>query len=521
MDSLFKNANQKLTRQNINDINEPLVITGRDETTGMVEYLDGDQSPKIINAIVKRFCTTVKKSDDGFEEYEADPIATMEAAVKLGLFEVVTVDAYRKIAYELASLTRNTSFEYPDSDDDFKAAFEFERERGGFGLKLGRADVLSTATGSSCLLVQELGGRLDYQPIAQNRIWFVFGNTIDDGGIKRPVNTQNINEASQIIIELSRSNNESNFIAFLPRQDCLENGRCVRYSATKFDDIPEVGSPLANETENDAGEPANPLTVLQNRNEQWANSEVPVVVWRGSLAQVGVTLLPFDGELYKQGLELDVSASRVLTSGSKSATGMTVFSTEMGASPLPPTGLGEGFAQLRPGGTVNLLAQPVSNSVGQSDIINRAFGYLADARGVPPYRVVVKDNAVAPSGEALKEMDKPAHKTRQDRHTLNSPAMNQLFEIEKSIIAISNDDPTWAQDVKQLWICHDEKYTQTRKEVLEYIKLELDAGLTDRANALVATSDKFNTREDAQEWLNSLVAAPVAAAAPRFGSSKQ
>ena len=267
--TLFEKTDGKLEREHRDNLDDYNWVTGDEYTNKIVEYLDGNKTGPTIDLMVRRFCSQIKKTDDGYESHSIDVIEARQAAVKAGLFELLPLGILDGIAGRLAGLNGNCEYLYSRDgkpDDDFAANMSEERERGKYSLKLGRLDLLSTASGSSCMMVQESGGKLDYQPIQSNKIWICFGARIWQDGEERAVNNQLINEASAVVVLLSSADgNKSNYVAFFPRSEQYPNGKCVSYKSDKWSNIPED----AQQHTDNSGEYVNPLTALQKKSRNW------------------------------------------------------------------------------------------------------------------------------------------------------------------------------------------------------------------------------------------------------------
>jgi hypothetical protein len=474
----------RLTRLHIEDVKNR-AVSGGEKVSTMLDYLDGGAHPQILKKMALRYCRRIERDpdwqSDGAEPqnnglYFANPILSAQAAVEAGLFEITTIDAYQKITRYVANLTQDTSYKYYDeSGNEWDGSEDIEqaREDGGFNLKLARCDEISVATGCCGFMPQQLGSSMDYQPIQSNRLWVVHADEIIDESIdgenkRRPTNKLNIEEATVVVIELgSIGNGKFEFLAIYPRSNMNERGRHVKYTASKWSDIPDVGIVGASEHYNKAGEIDNPLTTLQETNQNWEAPEIPIVIWYGVPVGVGSKLLPTMDALYETCLELDLGNSRALTTANKSATGVTVISSELGANTIMPDNLGEGMNQLGSGNAMNIISIPGANVETLQRVVETQAAFLAEAYGMPSHMVKVSDGNMVHSGTALVQMTQVANRMRMKRAEINRTAMARIFEIEKGIAAISRDEADYGIGIRQEWEVEPMTYVKTDMERFE------------------------------------------------------
>ena len=532
--AFFKTERGRLERIHIsNDELDGAGVTGEPIVSEIIDYADGNQRTHVLNKYAQRFCERITKRNSGevgsdADTYYSDPVLAATAAVDSGKLEVVDIGTMTKIKRIVASLSRDAEYIFTNENgepvDEFEADIQEAREAGQYLLKLKRADELAVTCGASALLVQTLGARLSYQPIPSNQIYIAHAAEIKEGDDYRPADSLDLEEASVVVIQLGAASSSTwNFVAYYPRSDVYPKGRMVKYESAQWYEIPEAEAQGAVEHYDRADEIANPLTVLQDSAQDWGIPEIPVVLWYGTADGIGSELIPTDDNLFENDKEINLSECRLMTAAIKSATGVIVFSTELGGSPVMPDNLSEGLVALKPGQSLNVLNVPGANSAALDNVTERLTAYISEAYGVPSYKISIGKNTQIPSGVALVEMNKPEANYRRDRANTNAANVSRIFNIERGLAAIDNDDPSFGAGIKQTWVVNDPTYTQTEAEIQAAIKEDIALGVIDKRAAVRMRVDGMESATDEQidTYLASLVAATAAAprAIGRFGGA--
>lgn len=512
--TFLEKKNSPKTRVSVSDIEgawEPQ--KGRDKVSRGIEYHDGDDRYQTLEAMCERYAVEVKKEMNGkgeIETYVAKTVTAKKAAIKNNLYEVVNLGLTRKISSLVASLVDTSKWTYTKdgkpADDDAESITE-EREEGSFDLRLSRVDELSVLTGCSAMLTQVLGGKYNYQPIPLDRVWVVFGETVQQDEDERPVDTLNLEDAQVVIIQLA----EEEFVAYFGRSDVYEQGRCVKYESENWAAIPDVNDDTADDYRDDSGEVANPLTMWQDDQSDWSTPEYPIIIWQGTSNGVGKTIMPVMLNLVDASREIDLSASRTSMSANKGARGAWLLTSSAGSQGGVTPPIDEGMAALKEGQSAVVLTVPSGNIETASKVNQDAAAYLSDSIGVPAYQISVDQGANFPSGAALIEAQKPLNAMRQKRYKLNRAEMAKQFEIEKALAGIETGDPV-AVDVKQNWVVAPIDVQKTDLEILEEEEKRIAMKISDKVNAIVATNRNVESREDAEAYLEQLEPEVVAVA---------
>jgi hypothetical protein len=477
----------------------------------MIDSLDGNDSKYIEEKMATRYATTVDKVKDQVDGTEKTWLVrnneAKNAAIANGLFEIVGLHTYNHIVRETASLfTIGSEYEYEGSGnvDTFAEDLEAAREMANRDLSMGRVDELSVATGSSCVLVQVLGSILNYQAIPRDKIWVAFNNTIFENNVERPANQLNIEEATAIVIQLDDADSSGNasYVAYYGRSDKYPQGRQVKYSAKKWDDVPEVGQ-TGEDAGTDAefdGEAGNPMTVWQDQQGSgFVSPEYPIAIWTGSTSGYGKELLPITEGLYKQTLELDLGASRVLMSALKSARGVFAFSRDMESSNVLPEVIDEGGVVLEHGQTLATHSIPGINIKEAMAVLKEMAAITSEAWQVPAYRIGINATSV-PSGAALRELNRPLIRNRDSRIQLNRSNVSRIYDIERILASMENGSAT-GEAIEETWVPNEVQFERDRLEVLNEKKLELEMKITHLERVAEEVFPHIDTEEQAENWI--------------------
>ena len=528
----------KLTRYHIPDLSDKVAITGTSNVSTMVDYLDGNYKQHIAAGLIRRYAHRITKNPDAVtidngspddQVYYSELQLGPKAAIEAGLFEILGTEYYQKISRHAASLSSDIEFEFVTEGgadaDEFGTELLAARDAAGFRQRLGRCDEIAVATGSACMHVQVLGGKFVYTPVPANMVWFAYANGVVEDDEDRAVDMLNIEEASVVVVQLDSGENNT-YVAYFPRSDMYPRGRMVKYEAKRWQDIPSPwdGRNAVEATDN-AGEIANPLTVLQDDSGDYTRPEVPVIPWIGTIKGIGTSIIPVDSALYNTCVELDMSLSRAFTSLNKSATGNLIFTTEKGASPVWADNLGEGVNMLKPGQSAIMLNLPPAGGEALLTGVEKGGAMIGDSYGVPDYLLAVGDSVNVPSGAALMELNQPAAKMRRKRADINTGNMDRLFKVEVSLAAIDNEDPSFGAGIEQKWIVKDMSYVKTDEQRLNEAKLAKELKLKGQRELIRDYVEGMENASDEQidAYIADLKldAAPAAPALGRFSAATQ
>lgn len=517
--SLFEEKPGKRERLDVSKLSDAWTEQrGREDVTEALDYHDGNDIEHIEKKMAERFATELVKEKDpitGAEKvYVRKTLAAQKAAIRHGLLETVVYGMTRKVTGVVATLMENSEFSFirdEEVDEEFKKDITKDRQDGSFDLKLGRIDEMSVLTGSAAGLVQVLGGKFDYPPIAADKIWMLFNDTIIQDDEERPTNKLEIEDAVCVIVQVD----VEKFAAYYGRSAKHPDGRFVTYEGTTWEAIPDGDVVSDGDHTNDDGTMSNPLTVWQNTNKDYSTPEYPIFTWYGSPQSVGKDIMPISLSLYDVSKEIDLSASRTLMSANKNARGMIFFTNDAGASPNQPDSFDEGVNMLGAGQGALVLTVPSSNIDTAQKVNADVAANLANSYAVPPYHMPQSMGAIqVPSGTALFELNRPLNQQRQRRYKLNQSGMDRVFRIETALASIENGS-TVSEGVVQRWSVLPPELHKQDIDLLNELKLKKELGTVDAAQIVVESNDDVEDREEAEKYLADLV--PVVAPVPTNG----
>lgn len=407
---------------------------------------------QVKNAIVKRFGTGIRRTKDSsgntLESYVKEGF---DARMSAGHIEVVGVGLGHTITSALATLFtepgqrfsivgvdgEETPSEVSDWLSDFRTASQFING-------LTQADEEAVQLGCSVLLVEFFEGHLKYRTIDPGKVKVRFDGAVESDGETRPVNYQDIEDATCVIIETGTIDAETrSYVAIFGRSYTYPNGRYVSYmSDSDGKDVPDVGTDGVYEWTTAGGEIANPLSLYANDHPDLDLPEYPVVLFYGGHVRMD-RLFPISTSLLEESIEADVAASHIRATSSDNARGTLVVkkSRENPTAKLPTHLRGE--VSLEHGVEIESITTDSAASTVAWELLKAENIASAQSYGVPDYYVSSEDHTVeASSGVALKIRTGPLIKFRGKRAAINAPSVAKLFEVEKALIAmfVQGDD---------------------------------------------------------------------------------
>jgi hypothetical protein len=445
-----------------------------------VTYLNGGHMQLIRRAMAERFATIVERVKDPDSGKVTSHILrskpAADAAIQLGLMETVSTYIMQRITRERSTLfSYGAKYEYDPASEALAVGLSELRDASRHNLTCQRMDWVACGVGSSALLIQQLGARLNYQQIDPDKIWVAFAETITDAqsGVVRPTDRLHLDDASAVVIQLVGSDGAGRckYVAYFGASEEYPRGRMVAYTATMWHEIPSAvhgGDYLA-----DDGEIANPLTLWRQMRNDATIPEYPVICWSGD-GIISTTVLPVSLGLWDQSRELDVSLSRVLMAGLKGARGVFEIHREAGGSTTLPENADEGVVLTEQGISIKTHSGNAPSVDAALRVIDAIASHTAAAHGVPGYKVSISTQAVVPSGAALALMNQPALQERDRRINLNRSQALRMFRIETSLISAANGTPI-AAGVTERW--NPEPVPQIRDEMQERLIAEKDLAL--------------------------------------------
>jgi hypothetical protein len=455
------------------------------------------------------------KSTDVLETYTKK---NFDVLVDAGAYETIPIGWGHKVVNAHATMFSEPQNKYTlvhdtvDDTEKAEAVLNRSREEGGFTSNIVRADRMSMQCGSSALLMSFEDDAVTYQVIKPTAIKAVFGTYIESNGVLRNVQTNNIEDASLIIIQLGAVDvNKWNYLAIYGRSSTYKQGRWVTYQSGNTAKVPELYQDGAIEFEI-KGKYCNPLSYYANLNPDLILPEYPISVIHSGLTGDD-DLLPTYNTIYQESLEFDVAASHTLGRSQVGATGTFLIERDNTAmsKPLPRTV--NGVVALSPGMRGSILnydsqAIEVAYNTLKKEMIDSAAGY-----SVPDYMISTDDYTLeASSGIALQVKTRPLIKTRRRRIEDNQPSVKKIFDVEKAFISLfsteAEADIRLLEECRQVWDAGELELPENKKETVERLVSLLEKGITDTIGAIreyyqlstdeeaIALYDKMKERAD-------------------------
>ena len=501
----------------------------RPSTVSASRYFDRlNDSAQIQAKAIDRFATGIVKTGGGGENsttsgYEQYRKGKTAKAVETGKYETVSTGIGSQIASETASLFTSPGLNWQfrsgtgeDSEQDEEATRNIAviRRWGGFESKITALDF-----GSVCLLTTLMhigwkGDRIFYDILIPDTVFLCWGDMITEEityndtteSVTRRVDKTDIEDASAVILCTGQAddregNTLNSYLAYVGSSVEYPDGRMVSYLADKGLPLPKVGSSnIINEHARDGSSVANPLTYLRNngkgKTEGFGDSEYPIVIFSGGSAQINADgqLMPISTELHKTCIEIELSYGNAMRYGSGSARGKNVITQEQGTSGALPENLDD--IALSPGQSYQILGRDGKNSVDYMSVLKDTVNAAAAAYGVPGF--ILSGVGIAPaSGVSLAIQLAPMRKYRDRRIKINRPAVQRIFEIEKSLLAEQYPSyPPIPADTVQLWDPGAMEIPQTLEERIASAKAGEDGFYFDHIQALMIVHN-LATREEA------------------------
>jgi hypothetical protein len=449
---------------------------------------------------------TVKAGDTGitYEVVDNKAFATRMAA---GHIEVVSVGLGHKIVGAHATLfseesqnfdilVEGTSGDDTDAEsagtDSEKASDLLDELRGGerFREALVRADAESNwLLGGSPILVEFNGKSLKYSVIDPGRMQVLFDESVETEDGSRPADLTDIEDATCVVIETgSLTDIVHSYLAIFARCEDYPQGRYVTFKSSGTGrSIPVPGSDRTWDWEHE-GKPANPLTVYGDLNPELDIPEYPITIIYSGMAK-SEYLLPVSDSLLREALEADVAASHIRATSADNARGTHAFEkSEMGGTQSIPRSL-RGDVVLEPG--QKLTAVPMQQNAPQVawDLLKEQMTSTGQGYSVPDFYMRSEDYTVdASSGAALKMRSKALNKAREIAAARNTPSIDRLFLIERSLILmfadISEQEKALIERCEQTWDPGDLEIPEDEAALDESIRRNLEIPLYDTIEAV-------------------------------------
>lgn len=473
-----------------------------------VEYMTGKSHKHIRTMMAERFATVVERIKDPDSGKTTSHILRSKpaaaAAIALGLQEVAVTALMQRINRERATLySFGARYGYDPAPETFGADVADLRAASEHVLMCQRMDWIACGVGSSAMMIQVIGDRLNYQQIDPDKIWIGFAETIIEDDEERPVNQREIEDASCIVIQLAGTNEQgqSKYVAIFGASGDYPRGRQVAFFASSKDQIPAVGSGDASEYM-DAEGIGNPLTIWKQRQNDPRMLEYPIAVCLGEVV-ASPELMPVNLSLFEQSKEIDLSYSRLLMSGLKGARGVFELHRDAAGSVVLPDNVDEGIVVTESGITLKTHSPNSGNVTSALQVVDALIAHTAASYGIPLYKVSISQNTAVPSGVALQIMNQPMMMERQRRIELNRAQNARMFAIEMALVSATEGTPIGA-GVVESWEPNPIPVVVDEREQREIARADLEMKVASVERVAMRLFSEINTVEQARNYIEEL-----------------
>lgn len=469
----------------------------------------------VRDAMIRRYAQVIVPEVDEVSGAETASIYRANSRLKLdwaaqqailaGQQETVRLYLYNSIVRARATLFSEPTAHYEYEGETTEEIIEDVRDDGNANLSAIRWDTMADGIGSCALYIANAGGVMQYSPIPPHRIWIVFSPTIHDGEMERATNTERIDEATTVVIELAGDGESRRFCAWYGPSDVYPDGRQVQYAGKAWDEIPEVGADAALDYSISAGgfvrgarDVGNPLSLIAQ--SQGANGApvYPIVILYGTTLSMGI--LPMSSSLYDVCCEVDLMGSMILGAAGKGARGAKAL--QRGTDPNIPDSVDEAMVLLGREQELTNVGWPASHAADAMKVLDGFARHIAEAHQVPGFMVVADQAGEIPSGVALELMMLPLRRNRDARVELNRRSVARRFEIERLIINGDQGTATIPYDERETWIAGQPKMPRDPLIDLQTWEKKISMRAGDLAD-MVQDMYSFSTREQSIGWLES------------------
>jgi len=510
--SILSRTNPK-RRHKVPDLSKCSTGVDASKVSHMARSLIGEGDIDLVReAMIERYAQVVVAEKDmmGVETsalYRANSRLKVDYAAKeaimAGQQEIVRMYLYNSIVRQRATLFTEPSQRYEYENESTGEALGEVREDSGANIVAQRWDSYADGMGSCALYVSDAGGRLSYSEIPPSKIWYGFSESILDGDKDRATNTDDLDEATVVVIEIAPAGDKRRFAAWYGPGDEYENGRQCVYCAENWYDIPAVGNPGSVDYSmsisgfaKGATDVANPLTLIAQSQGAQGSPTYPLAILYGDSMQSG--LMPTTSSLYDVCAELDLMGSMIIGAAGSGARGMVAFNR--GTDTSIPDNVREGMVLM---GRDQALAQagwPASHAKDAMGVINEFARHIAEAHAVPGWLVVADQSGEVPSGVALEIMTMPLTRNRQARIELNKHSVARRFDIERLVINGAVGSAAIPYDDRETWHAGERTWPVDKEQTLRTWQTRINMGESDLADVVMELRS-INTHEEALNWL--------------------
>ena len=504
-----------LSRKTMQELSISQIVVDETAVDDQLAYFHRrEDHAQVRTGIKKVYGTGIKKSDDPGKSGNANETyvrAGLTDRVDAGMVPTIAAGFGAKITDALATLHTEPGQRFTlvhDTAKDTKEAqdlLDAHRDEGAFLSSVTKADERSVQVGSSAVMTSFSDDKLSYQALSPSDIRAYFADTIIDGDQPRAVNKKDIEDATVVVIRLDQIDVMTwSYLAIFGRSDIYPQGRHVTFRANnKTTDIPKPGDGNAQDYRI-GGELANPLSYYANLHPDEKLPEYPIAVIDGGVTESS-GVMPTYSSLYEDSLEMDISASHLLSTSGDAARGTTVVTRNEQAAgkPLPRTLRGQ--VSLEVGMGIEHVPHGASESVAALEVHTKLMVEVGAGYGVPDYMIVSEDYTVeASSGTALEAKTRSLKIKREKRVNFNRDRVTKIFDISKSLMGLFLDPSTPGLSLlvacRQTWEAGELRLPENRNETAERVVKLMDKGVYDTVAAIRIVYQLATDEEAIEEY---------------------
>ncbi len=504
MSSVLTTTPTKILRQHVANPEQYRDGIDRGAVAEVVQTLHRTNDIGLVrDAMINRYAKTIHKSTDQNTGATTSKLVTgrveamdqgMMQAILAGQFEITRQYTMDMIVRKSATLFSEDGLRYEYDTDGVDETMLELRTDSGANISVQRWDSLACGTGSSLLYLSVMNGVLQESEVPLCSFWYAFGNTVTEAdGNVRPPNTDNIDEASVVVMELGAAGNDGKgrFAAWYGPSSLYDMGRHCVYEANAWYEIPDVGDhgsgvldyTLSGNMETGAGmdEIANPLTAWADQSSDWGVPVYPFVILYYDPLSSG--LLPSSTSLYDACQEFDLAGSLILGAAGKGARGLqAVEQADGGASTTLPDNVSEGYVVIGRGLQLSQKGWSPAHAKAASEVLDHAIRNAATAFNVPSFLVSPNQSGNVPSGVALDIMMDPMRRFRQSRINLNRRSVARRFDVERALVNATLGTETIPTGAREVWVAGNIEIPRDPQLVVETWTARIAAGEADIAD---------------------------------------
>lgn len=469
---------------------------------------------QIRSAVIKRYFTGIKKTKSAsgadLETYtKADAKKVDE-----GMVETVSVGFGHTVSNAMAKMFTEPgqSFELMtesggDATEATALLTDF-REESQYLDGLVQVNREAVQMGSTAMYLQWAEGKIKYKSVDPGKIKVCYHPVILSDNEPRPVDYEQIEDATCVIIETGTVDAETkSYVAFFGRSADNPLGRYVTYTAgDDGKDVPEPGADGTYDWKAPTGEIANPLSWYSFQNPDRLTPEYPLAVFHGGHVRRD-RLFPLSLSLLEESLEADVAASHIRATSQDHARGTLALERDQKAETKPlPRNL-RGDVALLAGQKIAAVSGDASAGTVAWELLKESNIASAAGYGVPDFYVSSEDHTIeAASGIALKVRAAPLEKFRDEQIAINRPSVDKVFQVEKAFLDLYLDDPAVDQLVgcTQRWEPGPVDYPEDEQLIVDNVTKLVAIGAFDTIEA-IQTIYQLPSETDAIDKYNKLL----------------